>query len=194
MHDIEPYFGWREKYIASDDRHSPFFGRHYSEFHFTQRIYNYYIHPQWDEFGSETLYLKLLFVDYDEKFAVIELLGEWNDCLNNDIMFLKRQVIDPLIKNGIYKFALILENVLNFHGHEDSYYEEWADDLKDEKGWVCFLNTMDHIKEEMEKTGIHYYVSLGFHLNGLEWRRKEPHFLIDELEYRMNIATKQLRH
>ncbi len=194
MHDIEPYFGWREKYIASDDRHSPFFGRHYSEFHFTQRIYNYYIHPQWDEFGSETLYLKILFVDYDEKFAIIELLGEWNDCLNNDIMFLKRQVIDPLIKKGICKYALILENVLNFHGDEDSYYEEWADDLKDEQGWVCFLNTMDHIKEEMEKTGIQYYVSLGFHLNGLEWRRKEPQFLIDELEYRMKIATKQLRH
>ncbi len=194
MHDIEPYFGWREKYIASDDKHSPFYGRMYEEFRYTQKIYNYYIHPQWDDFGSETLYLKLLYVDYEDQFAILELMGEWNDCLNNDIMFLKRQVIDPLMKKGVTKFALILENVLNFHGDEDSYYEEWADDLQDDQGWVCFMNMLDHVKEEMEKTGIQYYVSLGYYFNGMEWRRKEPSLLLGELEYRMASAIKQLRN
>lgn len=194
MHDIEPYFGWREKYIASDDKHSPFYGRMYDEFRYTQKIYNYYIHPQWDDFGSETLYLKLLYVDYDDQFAIIELMGEWNDCLNNDIMFLKTQVIDPLLKKGITKFALILENVLNFHGDEDSYYEEWVDDLQDDQGWICFMNMLDHVKEEMEKTGIQYYVSLGYYFNGMDWRRKEPPLLLDELEYRMAAAIKQLRN
>ncbi|MEZ5031239.1 MAG: hypothetical protein R2787_07550 [Saprospiraceae bacterium] len=66
MHDIEPHFLWRDLYVASEDRHSPFFRRQYDEFHFTQKVYNYYIHPQWDNLGSTTLYGKALFVDYEE--------------------------------------------------------------------------------------------------------------------------------
>ncbi|MEJ7675142.1 MAG: hypothetical protein WKF59_21170 [Chitinophagaceae bacterium] len=41
-----------------------FYGREYSEFDFSQTVYNYYIHPQWDEFGSSTLYIKVLMADY----------------------------------------------------------------------------------------------------------------------------------
>jgi imidazoleglycerol phosphate synthase glutamine amidotransferase subunit HisH len=52
MHDIEPHFGWRHLYIAAEDPHSPFYRRKYSEFYFTNTVYNYYIHPQWDEFGT----------------------------------------------------------------------------------------------------------------------------------------------
>ena len=76
MHDIEPYYRWRSHYVASEDPRSPFHGRVYSEFQFTEKIYNYYIHPQWDGFGSATLYLKILYVDYDEGYAMIELIGE----------------------------------------------------------------------------------------------------------------------
>ncbi len=97
MHDIEPHYSWRNLYSAEEDERSPFFGREYSEFEFTNSIYGYCIHPQWDEIGSPTLFIKILFVDYDEKFAVIEMLGEWNDCLHNDIMFLKRDAIDKLM-------------------------------------------------------------------------------------------------
>ena len=72
MHDIEPYYNWRHLYIASEDENSPFYGREYSEIEFTNQIYNFVIHPQWDDFGSETLYMKILFVDYDEKYCFIE--------------------------------------------------------------------------------------------------------------------------
>jgi hypothetical protein len=65
MHDIEPHFKWQNEYISSEDKLSPFHGRIYDEFRFTQKIYNYFIHPQWDEFGSQTLYMKILFVDYE---------------------------------------------------------------------------------------------------------------------------------
>ena len=61
MHDIEPWWGWRDEYTAENDPKSPFYGREYNEFLFTNKIYNYYIHPQWDFFGSETLYLKLIY-------------------------------------------------------------------------------------------------------------------------------------
>ena len=89
MHDIEPFYNWQHLYIAAEDENSPFYGTEYSEFTFSNTVYNYYIHPQWDNMGSETLYLKIIFVDYDEGFAFIELIGEWNDTINNDIMLLK---------------------------------------------------------------------------------------------------------
>ena len=92
MHFIEPFFRWRGEYIASEDAQSPFYGREYSEFEFQHRVYNYLIHPQWDEFGSTTLYLKIIYVDYDQGACAIEFIGEWNDAIENDIMMLKSNV------------------------------------------------------------------------------------------------------
>ncbi|MFN9800030.1 MAG: hypothetical protein ACK54P_08445, partial [Bacteroidota bacterium] len=89
MHDLEPYYNWRELYISSEDPRSPFFEREYSEFEFSDKIYNYFIHPQWDSFGSQTLFMKILYAEYEEGFCVLELIGEWNDLLYNDIMILK---------------------------------------------------------------------------------------------------------
>src|SRR3954471_2860278 len=82
MHAIEPFYNWRHLYIAEEDERSPFYGREYSEFEFTNQVYNFLIHPQWDEFGSPTLYMKILYADYELKACIIELLGEWNDALN----------------------------------------------------------------------------------------------------------------
>ena len=174
MHDIEPFYHWRDLYIASEDERSPFYGRVYDEFTYTQAIYNYYIHPQWDVFGSPTLYTKVLYADYDEGFAVLEMLGEWNDCLQNDIMYLKRDVADWMIKSGIYKFILICENVLNFHGSDDCYYEEWNEDIRDNDGWVCLLNLWKHVEEEMLETQLQHFIHFGKYLNQINWRVQEP--------------------
>ena len=97
MHTLEPFYNWQHVYISEQDQRSPFFGRVYSEFEFSQTVYNYYIHPLWDEFGSRTLYLKVLIADYEERYMVIELLGEWNDALENDIMQLKREVLEKFM-------------------------------------------------------------------------------------------------
>src|SRR3546814_4304465 len=67
MHELEPFYKWRDDYIASEDSKSPFFKQQYSEFLFDKQIYNFYIHPQWDYFGSPTLYLKVLFADRSEE-------------------------------------------------------------------------------------------------------------------------------
>ena len=107
MHEIEPFYNWRHLYVSEEDERSPFYGRIYSEFEYTQTIYNYYIHPQWDDFGSRTLYLKVLLADYDEQYVIIELFGEWNDAIENDIMNLKREVTDKFFEAGITKFILI---------------------------------------------------------------------------------------
>lgn len=192
MHDIEPFYKWREKYVADQDSDSPFYGREYDEFKFTNKIYNYFVHPQWDSFGSPTLYAKILFVDYDEKFACIELIGEWNDCITNDIMYLKREVIDPIINTEVNKFICFCDNVLNFHGSDDSYYEEWYDDTKDMNGWICFVNTLDHVKIEMESNHIDHYVKLGYDYNEINWRAHQPKSLLNFLEKKMELEIKKL--
>jgi hypothetical protein len=182
MHEIEPYYNWIDEYEASKDKLSPFYGREYSEFNFSNKIYNYYIHPQWDFFGSSTLYCKILFADYENQYAIIELIGEWNDAIHNDIMEFKRGVIDPLIKRGIVRFVIIGENVLNFHASDDLYYEEWYDDIKEEGGWIAFFNFRDHLSLEMKRTGIHHYVNLGEQYNHLLWRKFKPADIIELAE------------
>ncbi|MFK7907268.1 MAG: hypothetical protein AB8B69_19175 [Chitinophagales bacterium] len=174
MQNIEPFYRWRSTYTAEEDEKSPFFGRQYSEFEYSNRVYNYYIHPQWDEIGSNTLYLKLLFADYNKGFAIIELFGEWNDCIDNDIMTFKRNIIDKLLRKGIHKFVLIAENVLNFHSDDDCYYEEWYEEVKDEDGWVTVLNMREHVLDEMRTANLQYYMMFGGYLNNVNWRALKP--------------------
>lgn len=173
MHELEPFYNWQHLYIAAEDENSPFYGAEYSEFTFTNTVYNYYIHPQWDDMGSETLYLKILFVDYDEHFAIIELIGEWNDAINNDIMLLKRDIIDELAYHGINKYILIGENVLNFHHSDDSYYEEWFEDVGAD-GWIAFVNFRDHVLKEFKRANLDYYFISDGELNDFEWRKFSP--------------------
>jgi hypothetical protein len=194
MHDIEPFYHWRDNYTAEEDARSPFYGRIYDEFVFSQKVYNYFIHPQWDEFGSQTLYTKLLYADYDREFAILEFIGEWNDCLYNDIMFLKREVIEPLMEEGISRFVLICENVLNFHGSDDCYYEEWREEVDEMGGWVVMLNTLDHVFEEMQDTQIQYQVNLGRGFNELNWRKLKPANLVLQIESMLDGNQKQLSY
>ena len=190
MHQIEPYYNWRDYYIAAEDERSPFYGRDYNEMQYHNQIYNYYIHPLWDDIGSGTLYLKVLFADYENQFAIIEFIGEWNDCINNDIMYVKRNVIDPMVKCGINKFVLLGENVLNFHCSDDSYYEEWYDDIREEGGWIAAINFRDHVLSEMRQGRLHHYVNFGTGLNSLLWRKLQPAAIVNVVE---EMIVKALR-
>ena len=187
MHLVEPYYRWRNLYVASEDNASPFFAREYSEFEFHNRIYNYYIHPQWDSIGSSTLFIKILFVEYDNNFAIIEMMGEWNDTIENDIMILKRDIIDEFISLGIHKFIIIGENVLNFHSSDDCYYEEWIDDIED--GWVALVNFHQHVISEMQSAGIDQYFVMGGEMEMLDWRSYLPNDFYLKVE---EIVTKRL--
>lgn len=174
MHELEPYYKWIDYYESKYDERSPLYGREYSEFEFSNTIYNFYIHPQWDFFGSNTLYLKVLYTNYDEEFCIIEMIGEWNDCINNDIMYLKRDIIDPMIRQGIHRFIIIGENILNFHGSDDCYYEEWNEDILDEGGWIAMVNFREHVIEAMREEQLHYYMNFNEHLNDMNWRKLKP--------------------
>ena len=180
MHTIEPYYSWRHLYVASEDRLSPFFGKEYSEFLFSNTVYDYYIHPQWDEMGSSTLYLKILYVSYRMGFCIIELIGEWNDALYNDIMFLKRNIAEVLLKEKVNKFILIGENVLNFHSGDNDYYEEWFDDVED--GWIVGLNFRNHIIKEFKHANLDYYIFFGGKFDDFNWRCHDPIQLYNAIE------------
>ncbi|MFZ9660882.1 MAG: hypothetical protein ACO29O_03305 [Chitinophagaceae bacterium] len=186
MHDIEPFYNWRHLYISEEDEKSPFYGREHSEFEFTQTVYNYYIHPQWDDFGSKTLYIKCLFVDYDQGFCILEFIGEWNDAIENDIMTLKRELIDRLIDEGIGKFILIGENVLNFHSSDNCYYEEWYEDIQENGGWIAFLDLPEQSQYDFKKAKINRYIEL---LDYPAWRTVLPQHLFTALD---NFMMKRL--
>ena len=179
MQHIEPFYNWRHLYTAEEDRLSPFYGRTYSEFEYSQTLYNYYIHPQWDEFGSRTLYMKIIFADYEQQFAIIELLGEWNDAIENDIMTLRRNITDIMYEQGIYKFIFIAENVLNFHSSDDCYYEDWQDQLSDDHGWVCMLNFPEQSQHDFIRTKLNRYIEL---MDVPQWRTYKPELLFQLIE------------
>jgi len=184
MHLVEPFYDWRNYYISSEDSSSLFFGSEYSEFEFENSIYNFYIHPQWDSIGSSTLFLKILFVEYNEGYTVIELIGEWNDAIENDIMTLKREIIEPMIELGINKYILIGENVLNFHYSDDCYYEEWFDEIED--GWIATINFHDHVTSEFQKINIDNYFVMGGELEEIEWRTYSPFQLFNKINNLLN--------
>jgi hypothetical protein len=179
MHDIEPYYNWRHLYTAEDDELSPFFRRTYSEFEFSSTVYNYYIHPQWDDIGSRTLYIKIIYADYDLNMAIIELFGEWNDAIENDIQTLKRNIIDHMIAKGIHKFILIGENILTFHGDTNDYYQEWYEDIESMGGWICAINFASHTHQEFKRSGAAYYLHFTEEDN---WRTLKPEHFFQKID------------
>ncbi len=180
MHQIEPYYNWDKYYVSTEDTNGPFYNKEYIITEYTNNIYGYYIHPLWDFFGSETLYLKVIYADYTQNTVIIELLGEWNDTLHNDIMHFKRNIADHFRKKGIQNYILIGENVLNFHGSDDCYYEEWFEDVED--GWIVGLNFREHVVQEMEKYNIDSYINFGGRFDSFSWRNKKPQKLTEEVE------------
>jgi hypothetical protein len=129
--------------------------------------------------GSPTLFLKIVYAEYEDGYAVIELIGEWNDAIENDIMTFKRDIIEPMINVGINKFILIGENVLNFHYSDDCYYEEWLDDVED--GWVVAVNFHEHVINEFQRINIDNYFVMGGELQDIEWRTYSPFQLFKKI-------------
>ena len=182
MHDIEPYYNWEHLYNASEDERSPFYGKQYSEFEYTNAIYNFIIHPQWDSIGSSTLYIKVLMADYDKAYLIAELMGEWNDAIHNDIMYLKRDIMDVYSVNGIRHFILIGENVLNYHSSDDSYYEEWADELAGDDGWVALINFRPHVIADFKKEKLHRYLLIDKRWQNVNWRKTRPDLFFEMMQ------------
>ncbi len=172
MHEIEPYYRWLKYYDSTEDELSPFYGKEYNYDLYSDAIYNYYIDPAWDFMGSETLYIKILYTHYEMGFCILEFIGEWNDAINNDVMHLKRNIIDHFNRYDIKKYILLGDNVFNFHGSDDCYYEEWYEDVED--GWIGAVNFRDFIHEEWSKYNLDSYLIFGGTLQIDNWRTLSP--------------------
>ena len=133
------------------------------------------------------LYMKVLYADYDHSYAIIEFIGEWNDAINNDIMLLKRDILELMMDEGINKFILIGENVLNFHSSDDSYYEEWIQEVED--GWIVGVNFQEHVIREFKDNNIDYYINFGGTFDNFPWRTLKPLQFFNKVE---ELLTKRL--
>ena len=192
MHDIEPFHHWREFYQSENDPDSPFHGRFHSEFAYSNRVYNYFIHPQWEDFGSQTLYAKQIWADYDRGFVIIELIGEWNDLLYNDIKFFKEEVIDPMLEVGISRFIVLCEHVLNYHGDDNCYYEEWVEAARENDGWVALVNALPHVEDEFKEAQVDHYVYFGEPFNRMAWRPRKPRDFYKMVSLAIELSPQRL--
>ena len=95
-------------------------------------------------------------------------------------MFLKRDLIELMINEGINKYILIGENVMNFHGSDDCYYEEWFQDI--EEGWIAAVNFRKHVLQEMSRFNLDYYMASGGELDELNWRNFNPQELFRKID------------
>jgi MFS superfamily sulfate permease-like transporter len=121
----------------------------------------------------------VLLADYEEHYAIIELIGEWNDAIENDIMELKREIIDRLTKLKITKFILITENVLNFHSSDKEYYQEWFEEVTEENGWIVALNMPEATQQDFRKKKLNYYIEL---MEISDWRIYKPYHLFKKID------------
>ena len=85
-----------------------------------------------------------------------------------------------------YKFILIGENVLNFHSSDDSYYEEWYEDVSDKGGWIICLNMPEQTQYDFRRARLHHYIEL---IDFPQWRTLKPDLVFSQLD---NILMKRL--
>jgi hypothetical protein len=88
-------------------------------------------------------------------------------------------VIDVFEQQGITKFILIAENVLNFHSGDKDYYQEWFEEVTDEEGWIVCLNMPEATQHDFRKSKLNYYIEL---IDLFDWRIYKPFHLFKKID------------
>ncbi len=184
LHDIEPFYGWLSLYSHDQDERSPFHNVDHNQFYYDRSVNHIPAHPLWDDFGSESLLLKILYADYGQGFAIIELFGEWNDLFDNDFKLLAENCLTYLVDEGIQKFILICENVFHIYLEQDDYYQAMQEELE-EDGWLCVVRLREHVREEMEQYTVADYFYSSPLLDDIPWRKLKPLQLFALVQSRM---------
>ena len=86
------------------------------------------------------------------------------------------------MSEGIERFILIGENILNFHASDDCYYEEWFDEVTDGDGWIALLNFRQHVVDELVSADLDQYFVLGGELQEMGWRTFSPPQLYQRID------------
>jgi len=83
---------------------------------------------------------------------------------------------------------LIGENVMNFHFSDESYYQEWYEDI--EGGWIIGINFRRHVIDEFRKCLINHYVLFNLPENEINWRKHDPLHLFEIIEEMIPLRLK----
>jgi len=177
---IEPYYGWLHLYSHEMDEMSPFHEVEHNLFYFDRHVYTFNAHPLWDSIESESLLMKILFVDYDSGYTIIELFGEWNDLFENDFKLMCENCLDIMLYYGVEKYIFICENVFNIYFEHDDYYSHFMEQL--EEGWMCVLKARSNVLEEFVKYDIQQYFYWNHELDKLNWRKLKPWEIKDKID------------
>ena len=94
----------------------------------------------------------------------------------------ERYYSDVFMLKGIHKFILITDNVLNSFSDDDSYYEEWYEDVSDHDGWLVFLQMRPHVLEEFKRIRLSYFAHYGEDFDNIPWRKLAPVHLLEAVE------------
>jgi hypothetical protein len=84
-----------------------------------------------------------------------------------------------MFAKGINKFILIAENVLNFHSSDDSYYEDWREQLQDVGGWVVILDMPLQSQYDFKQARLTNYIEL---VDFPQWRTLKPEIIFQQLD------------
>jgi hypothetical protein len=85
-----------------------------------------------------------------------------------------------------------MEGVLNFHGEDTDYYEEWLEDISDGDGWVALLNCHGHVMDELTQTRLDNYLAFGEQFNDLAWRPQKPGRIFEAVEGLLETGTRRI--
>jgi hypothetical protein len=69
--------------------------------------------------------------------------------------------------------------VLNFHSSDDSYYEEWKEQVADEGGWLVILNMPEQSQYDFKKARLTHFISL---LDFPQWRTLKPELVFNQID------------
>lgn len=172
LRHIEPFYGWLHYYSHEKDQRSPFHEVEHNLFEFDRSVNHIPAHPLWDDFGSESLLVKILFADYQKHYAILELFGEWNDLYDNDFKLLAENCLSILIEEGINQIILICENVFHGYFESDDYYDALQEELED--GWMVAIRLREELQNEMIDFGINQYFFWSPLLDEAPWRTIKP--------------------
>jgi len=88
-------------------------------------------------------------------------------------------VMEKFMAEGVFKFILIAENVLNFHSSDNEYYKEWYEEVTDENGWLVILNMPEATQYDFKKAKLNRYIEL-YELEN--WRTYKPFHLFKKID------------
>jgi len=97
-------------------------------------------------------------------------------------------VLDKFMEEGIFKFILVAENVLNFHSDGKEYYEELSEDVTEKNGWVVCLNMPEQTQYDFNRAHLERFVEL---MELDNWRTYKPYHLFKKIDNELSLRLKE---